>query len=46
MGLRDVIAHQYFAVDSEQILLICRQALPGLLGALGKLDRALRAEAE
>ena len=31
MGFRDVIAHQYFDLDAEQVLLICQDALPGLL---------------
>jgi uncharacterized protein with HEPN domain len=38
MGFRDVIAHQYFDLDSEQILLICEQSLPALIAAV----RALR----
>jgi len=28
--LRDVIAHHYFDLDSEQVLLICQDALPGV----------------
>lgn len=28
-GFRDVIAHQYFDLDAEQVLLICQDALPG-----------------
>jgi uncharacterized protein with HEPN domain len=36
--LLDVIAHQYFDLDSEQILLICEQSLPALIAAV----RALR----
>lgn len=38
MGFRDVIAHQYFDLDSEQVLLICEQSLPELIAAV----RALR----
>ncbi len=38
MGFRDVIAHQYFDLDSEQVLLICEQSLPALIAAV----RALR----
>ena len=34
MGFRDVIAHQYFDLDAEQALLICQDALPGLLSAI------------
>jgi uncharacterized protein with HEPN domain len=30
MGFRDVIAHQYFDLDTEQVLLICQEALPAL----------------
>ncbi len=38
MGFRDVIAHQYFDLDSEQVLLICQEALPGLLFAIRALE--------
>ena len=31
IGFRDVIAHQYFDLDAEQVLLICQDALPGVL---------------
>jgi len=40
MGFRDVIAHQYFDLDSEQVLLICQEALPGLLGAIRILEQS------
>ena len=39
MGFRDVIAHQYFDLDAEQVLLICRHALPGLLNAIRLLEQ-------
>ena len=42
MGFRDVIAHQYFDIDTEQVLLICREALPGLLGSIRALEQASR----
>jgi uncharacterized protein with HEPN domain len=38
MGFRDVIAHQYFDLDAEQVLLICRVALPGVLTAIRTLE--------
>ena len=38
MGFRDVIAHQYFDLDAEQVLLICRDALPGVLAAIRSLE--------
>jgi len=38
MGFRDVIAHQYFDLDSEQVLLICQEALPSLLSAIRALE--------
>lgn len=38
MGFRDVIAHQYFDLDAEQVLLICQEALPGLLDAIRTLE--------
>jgi uncharacterized protein with HEPN domain len=37
MGFRDVIAHQYFDLDVEQVLLICDQSLPSLLLAVEDL---------
>jgi uncharacterized protein with HEPN domain len=42
MGFRDVIAHQYFDLDAEQILLICKVALPGLLDAIRRLEDQAR----
>jgi uncharacterized protein with HEPN domain len=39
MGFRDVIAHQYFDLDAEQVLLICQQALPGVLAAIHDLEQ-------
>ncbi|MCP9793343.1 DUF86 domain-containing protein [Vulcanococcus limneticus Candia 3F8] len=39
MGFRDVIAHQYFDLDAEQVLLICQQALPGLLAAIRTFEQ-------
>lgn len=38
MGFRDVIAHQHFDLDAEQVLLICRDALPGVLAAIRSLE--------
>jgi uncharacterized protein with HEPN domain len=42
MGFRDVIAHQYFDLDSEQVLLICQDALPGVLNAIRSLETNIR----
>ena len=39
MGFRDVIAHQYFDLDAEQVLLICKDALPGVLEAVRSLEK-------
>lgn len=39
MGFRDVIAHQYFDLDAEQVLLICQEALPGVLSAIRSLEQ-------
>ena len=39
MGFRDVIAHQYFDLDAEQVLLICQEALPAVLDAIRSLER-------
>jgi uncharacterized protein with HEPN domain len=41
MGFRDVIAHQYFDLDEEQVLLICRDALPSLLQSVRFLEQSL-----
>ena len=42
MGFRDVIAHQYFDLDGEQVLLICQEALPGVLDAIRSLEARSR----
>lgn len=42
MGFRDVIAHQYFDLDAEQVLLICRDALPAVLAAIQALETRCR----
>jgi uncharacterized protein with HEPN domain len=39
MGFRDVIAHQYFDLDAEQVLLICKEALPAVLKAVRSLEK-------
>jgi uncharacterized protein with HEPN domain len=39
MGFRDVIAHQYFDLDAEQVLLICQEALPGVFSAIRSLEQ-------
>lgn len=38
MGFRDVIAHQYFDLDAELVMLICQDALPGGLSAIRSLE--------
>ncbi len=38
MGFRDVIAHQYFDLDAELVMLICQDALPGVLNAIRSLE--------
>ena len=42
MGFRDVIAHQYFDLDAEQVLLICRDALPGILEAVRSREQTIK----
>jgi uncharacterized protein with HEPN domain len=39
MGFRDVIAHQYFDLDVEQVLVICEQSLPDVIAAIQDLLR-------
>jgi uncharacterized protein with HEPN domain len=38
MGFRDVIAHQYFDLDAEQVLLICQEVLPAVVLAIRALE--------
>jgi uncharacterized protein with HEPN domain len=35
-----VIAHQYFDLDEEQVLLICEQSLPEIATAVRRLAEA------
>ena len=42
MGFRDVISHQYFDLDAEQVLLICQEALHGVLDAIRSLEARSR----
>lgn len=42
MGSREVIAHQYFDLDAEQVLLICQEALPEVLEAIRCLEQSAR----
>jgi uncharacterized protein with HEPN domain len=37
MGFRDIIAHQYFDLDTEQIILICQDSLPAMISAIEDL---------
>ena len=43
MGFRDVIAHQYFDLDEEQVLLICGESLPGIASAIQKIAESPKA---
>jgi uncharacterized protein with HEPN domain len=36
-GLRDIITHQYFDIDAEQIFLICQRYIQPLAGILRKI---------
>jgi uncharacterized protein with HEPN domain len=42
MGLRDILAHQYFNVDPRQVLWITREALPQLQTTLRTLLDSLQ----
>ena len=42
MGFRDVISHQYFDLDAEQVLLIYQEALHGVLDAIRSLEARSR----
>jgi uncharacterized protein with HEPN domain len=36
-GVRDVIAHQYFEIDAEQIFGICQTDIPALIGTVRRM---------
>ncbi len=40
-GVRDVIAHQYFDIDAEQIFSICRTDIPNLINTVRKMVQEL-----
>ena len=44
MGFRDVIAHQYFDLDAEQVLVICRDALPDVVLAVTALEERFQSD--
>jgi uncharacterized protein with HEPN domain len=41
-GVRDVIAHQYFEIDAEQIFGICQTDIPALTGTVRRMIRELQ----
>ena len=42
MGFRDVIAHQYFNIDPDQVFWICSHEVEPLSAAIKKIARELR----
>lgn len=36
-GLRDIISHQYFDVDAEEIFLVCKNYVPSLANTIKKI---------
>ena len=42
MGFRDVIAHQYFNIDPQQVFWICRHEVGPLSAAIKKIAQDLR----
>ena len=42
MGFRDVIAHQYFNIDPDQVFWICSHEVGPLSAAIKKIARELR----
>lgn len=36
-GLRDIITHQYFDIDAEQIFLVCKKHIPHLSEVINKI---------
>lgn len=41
MGLRDVLAHGYFDVDTEQLYTICKERIPVLIETIRKMIQEL-----
>jgi len=41
MGFRDIIAHQYFDIDAEQVFWVCTRELEPLSSAIRKMIREL-----
>ena len=41
-GLRDIITHQYFDIDAEEIFLVCKNHIPPLSEAIKKIIIDLR----
>jgi len=41
-GVRDVIAHQYFEIDSEQIFGICQSDIPALIDTVRRMIEELQ----
>lgn len=41
MGLRDVIAHEYFDIDVEQLYAICDQNIPSLIATVERMIQDL-----
>lgn len=42
IGLRDVLAHGYFDVDTEQLYTICKERIPVLIETIRKMIEDLR----
>ena len=42
MGLRDILAHGYFDVDTEQLYTICKEHIPVLIETIRKMIKELR----
>lgn len=41
-GLRDIITHQYFDIDAEEILLVCKKHIPPLSETIKKIISDLK----
>ncbi len=41
IGLRDVLAHDYFDIDTEEIFKICRRDIPKLLNTVQRMLREI-----
>lgn len=42
-GLRDIITHQYFDIDAEEIFIVCKKHIPPLIKVIRKIIKDMTA---